>query len=503
MDNDKNTQPGRASLRGKGRKILLGDQAGQPAADDAGHETAGDRRGGAPDVPQAIDPSSLSLDPDETEALLDFSTDEPPFDPEQAFPDPVSLPPDDSFPADAADARAFSEPESPDRTGADWAYFEWEDTGDADLAPHELDMPDSSDTWEAAEFEQHEGLEEQQHTITTPRTVRQPPHHGDAMPLGERPSDTANTFVEGPYASARVLDALVPGAPEVWDEHDGGAIEAASVEPPPQPAAPLVHDPFVPHPERPASEELFDQTAPSDPDLMELLIDDNRIQRLLDRIEQMQEELATDFHADRATVDTLQRELLQASGMLLESRDNYDDARAIVYRIRTDMNRQRKIDADIRRYRPLLLNYYVGWVIALGVLFLLKALFTGVTDAVGIESAAAMYYPTLLGAGGALISGFMTLERHTTRLRDFDPIHISWYLYNPLLGAVMGLLMFLIASIANEDLLRETASDAEHAITYLLCVVAGMNQNNVLHRLNDLLKRFGRGNHEGTDADRS
>jgi hypothetical protein len=56
----------------------------------------------------------------------------------------------------------------------------------------------------------------------------------------------------------------------------------------------------------------------------------------------------------------------------------------------------------------------------------------------------------------------------------------------------MGLLMFLLASIANEDLLHNTASDAERAITYLLCVVGGMNQNNVLRQLNDLLDRFGR-----------
>jgi hypothetical protein len=244
---------------------------------------------------------------------------------------------------------------------------------------------------------------------------------------------------------------------------------------------------------RQTSEALFEKTDRPDQELLKILVDDERIRKLSRQIEALQEELAQDAYSDRGAADEYQKELLQASGLLLASRANYDDARAIVFRVRTDMNRQRKVHADIMRYRPLLLNYYIGWGVALVVLFLLRELFAGVTEAVGVGTFAALYYPMLFGIVGALISGYLTLERHTTRLRDFDPIHISWYLFNPLLGGVMGLLMFLLASIANEDLLQQTASEPERAITYLLCVVAGMNQNNVLRQLNDLLDRFGRG----------
>jgi len=111
---------------------------------------------------------------------------------------------------------------------------------------------------------------------------------------------------------------------------------------------------------------------------------------------------------------------------------------------------------------------------------------------VGVPVVAALYYPLLFGIAGALLTGYLTLERHTTRLRDFDPIHISWYLVNPLLGGVMGLLMFLIATLANQDLLHERASDAEVGITYLLCVIAGMNQTPVLRALHEVMRRVGR-----------
>jgi hypothetical protein len=105
----------------------------------------------------------------------------------------------------------------------------------------------------------------------------------------------------------------------------------------------------------------------------------------------------------------------------------------------------------------------------------------------------AVYYPILFGVLGSLISGYLTLDRHTTRLRDFDPIHISWYLFTPLLGGVMGLLMFLLYSIANQDVLSESATSLERAISWILAVVAGMNQNTVLGQMNDLFKRFSRG----------
>ena len=48
-----------------------------------------------------------------------------------------------------------------------------------------------------------------------------------------------------------------------------------------------------------------------------LLVDDERIRRLADQIDALQEELATRFHADRETVDIYQRELLEASGKML------------------------------------------------------------------------------------------------------------------------------------------------------------------------------------------
>jgi hypothetical protein len=310
----------------------------------------------------------------------------------------------------------------------------------------------------------------------------------DAPPLAEREAPILPGATPPPYEPHPAVDSLTPAVPEAWSADsaarastDEGAAPSSAPEPPAQTPAPSARVAAPPE----AAAQTGDLAASP-------LVDDERLRKLALQIEAVQEELARRPGGDAQVALGYQEALAESSRLLAASRANYETVRAALYRIRTEINRQRKTEADIARYRPLLLNYLVGWIIALGVLFLLKAMFAGVGEAVGVPIVGALYYPLLLGIAGALLAGYLTLERHTTRLRDFDPIHISWYLFNPLLGGVMGLLAFLVASIANEDLLRESAKEAEYAITYLLCVVAGMNQTPILRAVHDVLRRIGR-----------
>ncbi|RPJ02279.1 MAG: hypothetical protein EHM39_02190 [Chloroflexi bacterium] len=511
MDDATHEKRPRASLRGKGREILLG----QEASDLAGGESTLPQPERPPVPSGSVDATSLALTPEEAAALLDFSPTSPAYE--------AALPPVRAESAPAAPAHEIEpSPAIPeDEPPAWWAEMPAEP--EAYAAPPDFPPVDGAvdlaDAWMDVEDTSGE-LPDAVETVDTRDMSADfvDGVHG-AVPLAERGAGQIADDDNVPYETALAVDDLVPIDPEAWSdvrmnqieqpvaqtpfarlerfreqattEDEGGlVVPEGTVE---QTDVPGISDPFEPSFQRPPSDALFARTDEPNQELLKMLVDDGRIRKLSQQIEALQEELAQDVYSDRGTADEYQKELLRASSLLLGSRANYDDARAIVYRVRTDMNRRRKIEFDIRRYRPLLLNYYVGWGIALVVLFLLRELFTGVTEAVGVEVFAALYYPMLFGIVGALISGYLTLERHTTRLRDFDPIHVSWYLFNPLLGGVMGLLMFLLASIANEDLLQQTASDGERAITNLLCVVAGMNQNNVLRQLNDLLDRFGRG----------
>ncbi|HVO69296.1 MAG TPA: hypothetical protein VMT24_04575 [Aggregatilineaceae bacterium] len=501
-----NEQRPRASVRGKGREILLGQRSGgEPPSDADKAETSSPSH--PPQWLGRVDASALSLTPEETEALLDFSPSASALDAETPSPagedapvgttrEPPLSAPGDAWPDWMVDAAGVSQGSAPPASSQDAAH-DWVERVDLGSAAASL-VGSGSGSFDTE--------------LSSPTLPEAPRRNVGALPLAERGRASVKRQQELLYQARPEVEALIPREPEWWPgeypsampregraedqdveaETSAGSLAAPEVVVADEPAGSSLPDQLQPVLTRGAPRVPLEQASPASKRLLDLLVDDGHVRKLAEQIEALHEELAQQTYADRTAADAYQEELLQASSLLLASRQNYEGARAAVYRVRTDMNRQRKTYADIMRYRPLLLNYYVGWGIALVVLFLLKALFTGVTDAVGVGVVSALYYPMLLGVGGALVSGFLTLERHTTRLRDFDPIHISWYLFNPLLGGVMGLLMFLIASIANEDLLQETATRPEYAITYLLCVVAGMNQNNVLRQLNDLLKRFSR-----------
>jgi hypothetical protein len=479
VDDENNQQRPRASLRGKGREILLGQHSGAdrlPDFDDSPEESEQDQA-----LPEHVDPAALKLTPEEAAALLDFSPSSPAYEADQTFPVGEAVP----------ESVAPDLPPAEEGTLLDWLAEPSEPDVYQVLAEESLPSEEASSPV-------GEGLplsERDRPAVSTPQPYRLPPQVEVMVPqapeIWEEPAEEAVPAAEEP-ADEPIGEPVLTGDNELAvEEHEGGLVvpEGAVMEGTP---AEGITDPFSPVYRRQPAEDLFEETSKPDDSLLTTLVDDARIRRLWEQIETLQEELVKQVHGDRGATDVYQQELLRASSMLLESRANYDDARAIVYRVLADLNRQRKVDADIMRYRPLLLNYYLGWGISLAVLVLLKSMFSGVADSVGVGNLAALYYPMLLGIAGALISGYLTLDRHTTKLRDFDPIHISWYLFNPLLGGVMGLLMFLLASIANGDLLQQTASDPERAIAYLLCVGAGMYQNNVLGQLNEMVKRFGR-----------
>jgi len=442
----------RASLRGKGRAILLGER-----------ELPAQRPERLDDVPpaeqsEALDPAALRLTPEEMRALFDVSAPLPGLDDL-----PLTAVTDRKLPPQAAPAS------SPPRRPAEGRAQDTADDLLSDL-PDWLVRPDLSDDMPVI--------------VGRSKPKQSVAPAADAQPLAERETTPPEQEVRS-YQTRSEVESLTPPAPETWS----GA--PAPQQPADRPlAAASAEQVAQQEVVAPAPREVPSPVA-SGPDTT-VLVDDERLRRLAQQIEALQDDLARHPIGDPQVIDGYQQALAEADRLLVASRANYDTVRATVYRIRTEVTRRRKIEADIARYRPLLLNYLVGWVIALVVLFLLKALFAGVGEAVGVPVVAALYYPLLFGIGGALLSGYLTLERHTTRLRDFDPIHISWYLINPLLGGVMGLLMFLIATLANQDLLRESASDAEYAITYLLCTLAGMNQTPILRTLHEVMRRLGR-----------
>jgi hypothetical protein len=245
---------------------------------------------------------------------------------------------------------------------------------------------------------------------------------------------------------------------------------------------------------RPPASDLFagERDVVPDDDLLDRFVTDERMERLWLEIESQQADLVGRVQGNREVLDAYQKELLQASALLLQNRANYDDVRAILFRVRADLARDEKTRQDTRKYKPQILIYLslatLLWLILMG----LEPVFSRfVSEVVGLQALKLIYHPTLFGMLGAIVNAYFTLNKHTIQLRDFDPIHMSWYLMNPLIGIIMGLLMTLvfgtgIISTVGVGLLEQTNAQVLGQYPFLLwvlCFLAGYNQNVVLRLL--------------------
>jgi hypothetical protein len=353
-------------------------------------------------------------------------------------------------------------------------------------------------------------------------------HALEATPLGED-SPRENVDLSGMRLAARPLEKLTPQAPEIMD---GAPFSAArllaementdkggqdSFERPPLPAiesageaettrnAALLasfdsatpSEPFGQRVPRLPAKELFtrETNITSDKDLLGLFIDDNRLRELFEQIEALQEEIVENVRGERGNSDVYLQELNQATNLLTQSRESYDEARGIVYRVRADLNRERRVVEDINRYRPLLTNIYIGYIILFVVLALLGQLFISVADSVDAAWLGQGYYPALAGAVGAWLFGYMTLRKHTSVNRDFDPIHVNWYIVNPLMGLLSGFLIYLFVWSLNFTSLAEVSAEVSGTspVTLLFAVGGGYNQNILIGILDSARQRIAPG----------
>lgn len=255
-------------------------------------------------------------------------------------------------------------------------------------------------------------------------------------------------------------------------------------------AAETIPNPF-PKAERQPAQSLFAPTKAADPDLLEELVDNGRIHTLWNMIEILQEDIAEQARLSPKRADIYQQELLQASDLLLQSRENYDDARAVVFRIRADLKREAQIKRDIEKYNPILMTYIIGWFIALAVLALLSAFVEDILEEIEADFFAAAYLPVVFGAAGGLFLAYTTLNRHVAVLRDFDRAHIWWYFVSPLIGGLMGLMTFAlwvatVITTTTQEINEFDEMMRFPVIVWVLAFLGGIQQNWVINRLRAL-----------------
>ncbi len=248
----------------------------------------------------------------------------------------------------------------------------------------------------------------------------------------------------------------------------------------------------------PSSSEGESLTLPPDKDLQDILVTRARIQELWERINQTYDGLLQggEQYAYASAKQSI-AELRQARELLVSGAQHYDEAEQLVVGVQTRLLRERKTRQWARRYGPLLMLYLIVWLVALSVLLF----FVFSTDTFAIASVIPDWIGTswliagFFGSLGGTVGAFWVLIKHISVRRDFDPVHTSWYVTNPLMGYAVGVLTALIVSgggrllsLMAGGVVISSPADIDAPFLYVVSLIAGFNQN-VLLRLVDRFAR--------------
>ncbi len=131
--------------------------------------------------------------------------------------------------------------------------------------------------------------------------------------------------------------------------------------------------------------------------------------------------------------------------------------------------------------------------------FISKHLVGTTTGALSVMVYADFWASIMWGGIGGLIGAMYHLWWHVSKLEDFDKSYTMWYIVQPVMGAILGGLMYLVMAagfLAMNIVPQE--KDVIHALPLVLAAIAGFRQLYVYELLDRLVKSFMPSPEEGT-----
>jgi hypothetical protein len=297
---------------------------------------------------------------------------------------------------------------------------------------------------------------------------------------------------------AEILAALNSVQPDAQAEPDQGMHTTASpveaLEPAGEPGLPKGEVPLPPAESTtgalPFSPEAYEEPSPTDnleiqktplqkdalpadPKLVRFFIKDERLNKLWGRADGAKERLDIDIH----TIETgriLLDQIKYARNYLLAGRDYYEDAERHVNEVEFTLNQNLQSRKWSLSYGIPLFIYEIVWGTAFIALYL--ALETSAFSVLQ-ESTRVLLGTMFWGGIGGVAGALLALIKHTSQEQDFDKQHSLWYLSSPLMGAVLGSIIYLVMSVGVISITSGRSTITSPEIIYLLSGIAGFQHN--------------------------
>lgn len=221
------------------------------------------------------------------------------------------------------------------------------------------------------------------------------------------------------------------------------------------------------------------------------LVTDQRIDALWVRIESAEKLAVLDASSLPAQRIANLENVKAARNLLLGGRKNYEDALRYVAEVESDLFYVERVRGWSYTYGLLVLLYDLIWLAMLVIGFSsghTVATRFGGTGILTPEFTMTVWVTILSGGLGGVSKSIYSLGTHVSK-QDFDRQHLMWYITSPLMGAVMGVFVVMVAQVGVVTLSGgQAATGTALFILYILAWLAGFNQNVALQLVEQTIK---------------
>ncbi len=210
-------------------------------------------------------------------------------------------------------------------------------------------------------------------------------------------------------------------------------------------------------------------------------------------IERLYNEVAKQLSVNKADAEFALSTLSEAQDIVLEDVRQYDEALYRVAVVKTMLARKRNLQRWSYTWGLFVFFYATIWLAA----FLSGFLVTDILRAAmgdaseGLMAIRGAWFSALAGGIGGVIGVFYSLYWHVAMKQDFDRQYVMYYLVQPIMGFILGALIYFIL-VAGFLILNVSDANAETAtaLGVVLGFIAGFRQRVVFEMIDRIVQKL-------------
>jgi hypothetical protein len=220
-------------------------------------------------------------------------------------------------------------------------------------------------------------------------------------------------------------------------------------------------------------------------------------------IDQVYKEIVAELSTREALANKALSLLQEARDTLLEDPRNYDVAELKVHQAKAILQRVRDSRTWSNTYGVRLLAYELVWFVVLLALLIferpLALAISSLWQATGTITGMSMLFPmwtTMVWGGiGGVVGALYSLHWHVSVLQDFDKQQWMYYVVHPIMGVILGGIIYLVASAGFLAMGADVTRLNEEQLRWLpalIACLAGFRQKFAYELLDRVMQVLGR-----------